>query len=309
MQTTQMALAVTRAAAKSLRLERPQAVESFTLPAAAAVPHSEYLTVSPALARAMLARNAHPHQRAVIRSSINTWVQRFQNGDWLTTHQGLAFGADGLLYDGQHRLTALSLLPDHVGGRPFSVVMQVTFNLPPNAFMGIDQGKVRSNAVALGESPDIVGVARSIATLYRGSSVGITPQVLAPFIDMVRHNYEWLIKRCGNKRRYWSNAMKKSAAIYWMLKSPSHAEAIVAAYEALVRQDFFAMTPVVLSAAKQENEGHMTKQFGQDQFAKLTRIFDPANAHSTKLLSVKQPEIYTEDLRAVCRQHLPQSAR
>ena len=112
------------------------------------------------------------------RKVSNTYVQRLArdmtDGKWRLTHAGIAFGPDGTLLDGQHRLWA-------VVEADIPVEMHVWFNIDPDAMMTIDCGKTRSMADILniaGENGDVT--TRRLATL-RGMLGGFgNPPVLSP---------------------------------------------------------------------------------------------------------------------------------
>lgn len=60
-------------------------------------------TIGPALAEFMLALNAD-NQRNLIPSAINRYAEDMTLGNWILTHQGIAFNIEGRLFDGQNRL-------------------------------------------------------------------------------------------------------------------------------------------------------------------------------------------------------------
>lgn len=62
---------------------------------------------------------------------------QLRTGEFLTTHQGIAFDWNGHLIDGQHRLWAL----DDTG---ITQELQVTWNAAPATFIAIDNGTARS---------------------------------------------------------------------------------------------------------------------------------------------------------------------
>ena len=63
------------------------------------------MLVSPALAAEWLKSNTS--NRAVDKAAVDRLTEVICAGGWRTTHQGIAIGADGTLYDGQHRLRAI----------------------------------------------------------------------------------------------------------------------------------------------------------------------------------------------------------
>lgn len=62
-------------------------------------------TVTPELAAEWIKRNTS--NRKLMLAQVDALASSIKRGDWRVTHQGIAFGADGMLYDGQHRLHAI----------------------------------------------------------------------------------------------------------------------------------------------------------------------------------------------------------
>jgi hypothetical protein len=75
--------------------------------------------------------------RDVNQGHVQTLVRKILNGEWVETHQGVAFDVNGKLIDGQHRLWA-------VVESDKAVRMRVTYNVPAEAMPVIDDGKIRS---------------------------------------------------------------------------------------------------------------------------------------------------------------------
>jgi hypothetical protein len=63
------------------------------------------ILVTPALAAEWLKSNTH--NRKLDPRAVTALAEMIAAGQWRLTHQGVAFGADGSLYDGQHRLHAI----------------------------------------------------------------------------------------------------------------------------------------------------------------------------------------------------------
>ena len=66
---------------------------------------SRVQTITPERASQLLAANTtnRPVSKAVVRS----FAQAMRRGEWMVTHQGIAFDTRGVLVDGQHRLAAI----------------------------------------------------------------------------------------------------------------------------------------------------------------------------------------------------------
>lgn len=98
-------------------------------------PTAVYQTVTPSIAAEWLKQNTR--NRHVTESRVREFSEIMKRGEWDITHQGVAFGEDGSLYDGQHRLMAIV-------ESGCSVVMLVTHGLSPNSRANIDTGGRRS---------------------------------------------------------------------------------------------------------------------------------------------------------------------
>lgn len=106
-----------------------------------APPWSETVTVTPELAEFWL--KANTRNRHVRKSRVKQYARDMAAGRWLFNTQGVTFGTDGSLIDGQHRLSAVVL-----AGVP--VTMVVWFNVPPASRSVIDIGVPR-NLADIGE--------------------------------------------------------------------------------------------------------------------------------------------------------------
>lgn len=88
----------------------------------------------------MLAANTA--NRPLSRSTVRAFADAMQRGDWLVTHQGIAFDTNGMLVDGQHRLAA-------VVEAEMPVEMTVFTEVEPDTFDVLDTGKRRNAADVL----------------------------------------------------------------------------------------------------------------------------------------------------------------
>lgn len=124
--------------------------------------YSQVELIHPARAKALLAGQINPRKPDAKR------VQRYANarrsGDWVLHHQGIALDCRGRLRDGQHRLLM-------VVATDLPTPFYVTYNLPEEACLHLDEQLPRSVAVALraagkGDfSNGMIAVASAIETL------------------------------------------------------------------------------------------------------------------------------------------------
>jgi hypothetical protein len=96
--------------------------------------------ITPVKAAEMLAANTS--NRPLSRSTVRAFAEAMRRGDWLVTHQGIAFDTRGVLVDGQHRLAA-------VVEADVAVEMAVFTDVEPDTFDVLDTGKRRNAADVL----------------------------------------------------------------------------------------------------------------------------------------------------------------
>lgn len=101
---------------------------------------SRVQSISPAKASEMLVANTA--NRPLTKGKVREFAAAMGRGEWLVTHQGIAFDVDGLLVDGQHRLAAIieADLP---------VEVTVFTDVPKGTFDVLDTGKRRNAADVL----------------------------------------------------------------------------------------------------------------------------------------------------------------
>ena len=85
---------------------------------------------------------ANTSNRPLSKPTVKAFADAMTRGDWLVTHQGIAFDVHGALVDGQHRLAAVM-----ESGKP--VEMTVFTDVAAGAFDVLDTGKRRNAADVL----------------------------------------------------------------------------------------------------------------------------------------------------------------
>lgn len=148
--------------------------------------------VTPDMARRWLASNTH--NRKVRQQTVARYRTDMEAGLWAMAADPIRFDRNGVLLDGQHRLIALSELPDVVS-IPFLVVR----GLPPESQGVMDQGSKRTpgDQLALAGIVNANSVAASVkkfiiwrsGVLFRDTKL---QQVTAPQIEA------WVAERSGD---------------------------------------------------------------------------------------------------------------
>lgn len=157
---------------------------------------SQWMDVTPKLAQRWLHNNFR--NRPVSDDVVTAYARDMATGQWVATHQGIAFNDRDELIDGQHRLLAV------VKSR-CTVRMMVTFGLPSKiagremtTMDCVDRGRMRSVADqlkiqhGLSHGAQLAAVANALANLCVGErtrrlSVGQTLQVYRAFEPQVNY--------------------------------------------------------------------------------------------------------------------------
>lgn len=101
---------------------------------------SKVQTVTPTKAEQWL--EANTTNRPISKSVVRGFAEAMKRGEWVVTHQGIAFDVNGVLIDGQHRLAAIVEADVPVEVMVFSEVADGTFDV-------LDTGKRRNAADVL----------------------------------------------------------------------------------------------------------------------------------------------------------------
>lgn len=98
---------------------------------------AEFLEITPSIAKLWLQRNSNNY-RKVNKSHVQNLKRELTGGVWMATSQGIGFDTQGILVDGQNRLTAIVesgvTVPNQL----------VVFNLPHDSKYKIDMGRKRT---------------------------------------------------------------------------------------------------------------------------------------------------------------------
>lgn len=103
-----------------------------------AEPMTMRVNMTPDLARQLLTQNKR--NRPLSTPHVVALAKKMKAGEWVLTHQGIAIDSDGVLQDGQHRLSAVIMAN-------VTVPMMMMTGMPPENFDAIDvDGRPRSVA-------------------------------------------------------------------------------------------------------------------------------------------------------------------
>lgn len=149
----------------------------------APVPSAEKVLVSPDLAREWLEKY-NQRNRPLREAVVDRYAEQMKSDEWQETGDTVKFGADGLLYDGQHRLSAVVR-----SGR--TVTLWVVRGLASSAREAIDMGEARrafdnlAITDGLSVSPEdrtwLTAIARHVYGVHHKLTVSVARAVLAAY--------------------------------------------------------------------------------------------------------------------------------
>lgn len=127
---------------------------------------AKVMTVTPAVAKRWLEKN-HEGNRKVNPRRVERLVSDMKAGAFRLTHQGICFGANNELIDGQHRLAAV--VESNV-----TVKMLVVTDSTLKFHSPIDRGQARSLALVTGKTTWEVAVVNLLFNLERGGDLRVS---------------------------------------------------------------------------------------------------------------------------------------
>lgn len=232
-------------------------------------------SISPQKAREYLQCNTG--NRSIRMTHVRYLMDLIERGEWLLTHQGIAFDIAGVLKDGQHRLVAVSM-----GTK--TVQMMVTRGLDCNTMMGIDRQITKSIS-------DVTGIPKRQADVFNifallitsGDLTGkVSPQKVLQVAKVFGEMTQLLDSEAPTSRASLTSAPIRAAAVLAALAGNPEA---MKQYRAITVLDFNEMCPVVQSFVKQLVRGGNTGRGGMREllFVRAMTAFDPESRNNTKI--------------------------
>lgn len=204
--------------------------------------------------------------------SLSNAIRR---GEWLVTHQGIAFDSSGALRDGHHRLTAICIAD-------IAVQIMVTRGLDAVATDAMDQGARRQTA-------DILSIDKRIAEpLKLGAVLAFaTPRPTIPQVRQIANGGLFdavadLVGFCGATRRFYSSAPMKLAASIQVMNG-ERAEFVYEQYRSLCALDFDSMTVSAKSLVRQVDSKHANAINSRETVARGLRVFEEGRRDITRI--------------------------
>lgn len=259
--------------------------------------------VTPAMAQEWLRKNTN--NRRLREGTVEGLADAIRRGEWIVSHQGIAFGKSGRLLDGQHRLHA-------VVRAGIAVEMMVTFDEDDEAFKVIDIGLKRQSYDILDIGTGHAAVARFLAVVEdKASRTSLTPQYLVPFVRGVSEPYSALISFCPAISKTWSAAAVRAAAVIRLLDGADE-NYVLMTYHALNHLDYDAMPSIARAIMRQKERGTFHAA-NTEMFVRCLKVFNPAEAarRTIQIVSTSSLLDYARDViaREIRGQRKPAPAR
>lgn len=232
------------------------------------------MTVTPALAESFLLANTDN------RKKRGWWVGGLANmikrGEWIPTHQGIAFSKSGKLIDGQHRLEA-------VVEANIPVEMLVVTDVRDDAYKVLDNGVKRTMSDLTGINVKTAEVCRVLARLaYGGDTITSADQCLEIYNTGVGEVHDNLIEFCGKNIKILSSAPVRTAATCMILDGYNQ-QYIKSIYSNLVHQQFNELPNVAQAFIRQINEKRVSANNRNDLMARALKVFNESLKDVTRL--------------------------
>jgi hypothetical protein len=248
---------------------------------------TQLMYITPKMAREMLEHNTE--NRPLRPGGVDNLRLLWQRGEWKVTHQGVAFSKDGILRDGQHRLTFISQLPEGT-----EVPLNVTTDMDNDTFGAIDQNIRRTPSDILGVSAPLAATAKLLQRIHNHNQAnGLTVASLLPFVGWAINPFEELITYCPTAVKIWSSAPVRAAAIVQM-KSGSDPDFVKFQYDALIHRKLELMTPTTMALVKQHLSGKIISARTLDLFCRCLRVFDSRKSTASRIQISNQTEVLAQ---------------
>lgn len=244
------------------------------------------MSISPDIARGFLKNNTD--NRPISMVDVQKYASDMLHGNWQMHHSGICIGKDGVLIDGQHRLTA-------VIKSGVTVEMSVTFDdtkTSPRDFLG-DCGRKREESYILQQDKQLIAVARFAARVATGRNTCTTFEI-RKWIAFSESAYDALHTYNKNTKRGISSADVQCAAIAHILLK-NNPQYVIESYDALVRAKYEKMSPLVSSFFTQVCVDRIAFS-AQEKFSKAMRVFD-YERRQTQKLQVKNKDLVFDEAR------------
>jgi hypothetical protein len=228
---------------------------------------AQILLVTPEMAEQWLKLNNG--NRRLRRWWAEALAAAMRRGEWLPTHQGIAFAESGHLIDGQHRLVAIIKAG-------IAQQMLVVHGVPDSAFSVLDIGAKRSISDTTGLSKKTAEGCRYASKMVYGGNA--TPQQVAYLASGgLAEVHDRLLENCNSSCAVYTSAPMRIAACIQVMDGHSE-DYIFGLYRKLALQHFEELPPVAYAFVRQVGKGKATtagSNSSAELLARALKLFHP----------------------------------
>jgi hypothetical protein len=160
--------------------------------------------ITPEQAAKWLEKNNKNPRKKIIIAWVQELMKSLRRGEWVLTHQGIAFDRDGNLVDGQHRLTAI--VQTGIGA-----TLMITEGVPSESISEMDLGLRRNAATRMNVDKGTAEPITFIARIIYGMRP--TTRELEAIRDCTMESCKNLLSHCMSARAKLSQAPVKAAFV------------------------------------------------------------------------------------------------
>jgi len=242
------------------------------------------ILVTPDYARKLLEKNTD--NRNIRVQVVNHLAEVIKNGAWCLTHQGIAISENGVILDGQHRLSAI--VKANV-----AVEMAVSTDVPEEAFKAIDIGITRTLSDMFKDDRRIIETVRLAACVHRVTNK-ISPDVFETYFNSpLTEHCKRLLAHTGTVRKVFTVSGNRLGAVLAAYKFKNE-DYPFSQYRACALMDFDSMSRYTMSYFKHVSEHgyQMTSISGGHQMQMSavvfsSKAFDPERRDLTMFRMLK----------------------
>lgn len=225
--------------------------------------------VTPAIATQYLESNAE-FQRGVRSKEVKMLSEAMTRGEWILTHQGIAFDTNGKLIDGQHRLMAIieANIPQDC---------LVVTGVDPAAFKVLDIGAKRSTSDMLAIDKKEAGVIGALARLDERVKSRPSPAQVSELYQQFKDQIKPVVVAATGKRTLFHTSSFQASAVMTIASEPRQQEYVLDLYRKMCSLDIERLPQVANSAVRAALTGTLRAAGGTDRqvlFACGMKVFN-----------------------------------
>jgi hypothetical protein len=207
---------------------------------------------------------------------VNSIAGAITRGEWVLTHQGVAFDTTGKLIDGQHKLYAVI-----AANKP--VMLAVYRGISSDAFKVLDIGVKRSYAEITGLSKKTAEVCRGITSILSTNSIQSAEQILTVANSGIADLHDAMMTQASTTSAVSASTPVRMMAVVMVLDGASQ-KYIFDLYSNLVNLRYDSLPPIAHSFLRQVANKSITPHNKSDLLARAQKLFNPHFADNPKLL-------------------------